>query len=129
MPQALSSPVYRSIAVVGLLLALTLAFGHPAGKHHGRRLVLHAVAEPNSIYLSAWSNGDVVLTDYPDTPATLVFSTRASVSDGCRWLGTETLEPLGRSYSYRYDETILDCDADAVPFRKTPRTGIVTVEN
>jgi hypothetical protein len=129
MLQALTSSLCRPVAVGGLLLALTLAYGHSATNHHTRRLVLHTVAEPDSIYLSAWRNGDVVLSDNPRVPSTLIFTTRASVSDGCRWLGTETLEPIGRSYLYRYEETILGCDEDAVPYRKTPRTGIVTVED
>ena len=127
MLHALTSPVFRSIAAGGLLLALTLSYGHSPRKHHTRRLVLHAPVEPGAIYLSAWRNGDVVLPDYPESPVNLTFTTRASVSDGCRWLATETLEPLGSSYLYHYDETILECDPDAVPCRKTPRTGIVTV--
>jgi hypothetical protein len=44
-------------------------------------------------------------------------------------MGTEKLTPIGaRAYAYSYAETILSCRPNANPFRKTPRTGIVTVE-
>ncbi len=129
MQQALASPVFRSIAIGSLLLALTAAQVR-AKSHHTRRLVLHAVAQPYTVYISAWRHGDlrISLDDKERTP--LTFHTRARVNDGCRWMGTETLEPIdaGR-YWYRYTETILDCEPDATPYIKTPRTGVVTVED
>jgi hypothetical protein len=58
----------------------------------------------------------------------MTFEIRASVSDGCRWLGVETLEPIDdKTYAYDYSEYILECDEGATPFLKTPRTGIVDV--
>jgi|SRR5215510_5969011 len=127
MQQALTSSVYRSVAVGGLLLALSLAFGHSTRSH---RLALHAVDEPNCVYLTAWHRGDVRLEVDPGKLTPLRFSTRAWLSDGCRWLGRERLDPIGpRTYAYRYDEIILSCDPDAEPYLKTPRTGTVTVED
>ena len=127
MQQALTSPVYRSVAVGGLLLALSLALGHSPRSH---RLVLHAVDEPSCIYVTAWRHGDVRLAVDPGKLAPLRFSTRAWLSDGCQWLGRERLDPIGpRTYAYRYDEIILGCDPDAEPYVKTPRTGTVTVED
>src|SRR5262245_20784300 len=77
-----------------------------AGGTH--RLVLHTYAEPHAIYLTAWERGDVYVTLDGGELRPLTFSMRASVSDGCRWLGTERLEPIDeRTYSYRYDERIL----------------------
>ena len=127
MQQALTSSVYRSVAVGGLLLALSLAFGHSTRSH---RLVLHAVDEPNCVYLTAWRHGDVRLEVEPGKLTPLGFSIRAGLSDGCRWLGRERLDPIGpRTYAYRYDEIILGCDPGAEPYLKTPRTGTVTVED
>lgn len=127
MQQALTSPVYRSIAVGGLLLALSLAYGRPA---HRPRLVLHAASNPHAIYLTAWRDGDVQMNVEPGSLEPLMFTTKAWVNDGCRWLGIETLDPLGpRVYAYRYDEIILGCNPGAVPYWKTPRTGTVTVED
>jgi hypothetical protein len=127
MQQALTSSVFRSIAVGGLLVALSLAYGHSTRSH---RLVLHAVDRPDCVYVTAWRHGDVRLAVDPGKLAPLRFTTRAWLSDGCRWLGRETLHPIGpRAYSYRYDEVILGCEPDAEPFLKTPRVGTVTVED
>jgi len=131
MQQALTSPVFRSIAVGGVLLVLALSqVGMGATKPaHGRRLVLHARVAPNAVYLTAWVNGPVPVPFEGDKLVPLTFTTRASVSDGCRWLATETLVPIGPTrYSYRYDETLLECDPGSTPYVKTPRTGCVTVE-
>jgi hypothetical protein len=128
MQQAFASPVFRSLALGGLLLALT-AGAYTARTHHKRRLVLHAVSEPGFLYLTAWRNGDVAVPFDGDKLVPLTFRTMALVNDGCRWLGTETLRPIaGGRYAYRYDETILECVPDARPYYKTPRTGIVTIE-
>ena len=135
MQQALTSPVFRSIAVGGVLLVLALSqVGQVGGAGvtkatHGRRLVLHARVAPNAVYLSAWHNGPVAMPFEGNELVPLTFTTRASVSDGCRWLATETLVPIGPTrYSYRYEETLLECDPGSTPYDKTPRTGCVTVE-
>ena len=128
MQQALTSSLYRSVAVGGLLLALSVA--QLRSKPRAHHLALHAVARPGALYLTRWSHGMVRVTLDGDKRAPLTFKTRAAINDGCRWLGTETLVPIdSRRYAYRYDETILDCDPDATPYIKTPRTGIVTVED
>jgi hypothetical protein len=129
MLHALTSPVFRSIAVAGVLVALTLSqASHGATKsRHGRRMVLHAPSAPNSLYLTAWRHGDVPVPFDGNELVPLKYTTRALI-EGCRWLATETLVPVeaGR-YSYRYDETLLGCEPKAVPWNKTPRTGYVTV--
>jgi hypothetical protein len=129
MQQALTFPALRSIAIGSILLALTVVGAGAASSTHGRRMVLHAVEQPGAVYLSAWRNGDVPVPFKGERLVPLTYETLASVSDGCRWLGTETLTPLDeRRYFYRYSETILECDPGATPCYKTPRTGIVTIE-
>ncbi len=101
---------------------------HAHGDMKMHRLALDAPIEPNAIYLTAWEDGDVWMPLDPTLHQTITFTTRATISDGCRWMGTEILEPLDEShYSYSYDETILECAPDAVPYVKTPRVGLVTV--
>jgi len=127
MLQALTSPVYRAVAVAGLLLALTLSVRGRAATHHEARLVLHTVSQPDAIYLTWWRDGDVRVEIDPGALPPLVFTARG-VIDGCHWKGTETLQPIdARHYAYRYTETLLHCRPGVVPWVKTPRTGIVTV--
>jgi hypothetical protein len=128
MLQALTYPLYRSVAVGGLLLALTVAQVRAGKTQHVRRLALHAVAQPGALYLTAWRHGPVRVPVEGNKLVPLTFETLASVNDGCRWEGTETLVPINdHSYAYRYDETILDCEPGATPYLKTPRTGVVTI--
>src|SRR3954469_1650939 len=112
MQQALTSPVLRSAALGGVLLAMTVAVASTGS--HKRRLVLHTVSRPCAVYLTAWRHGDVELSTHGDKLEPLTFRTRAWVIDGCRWQGTETLVPISATrYSYRYDEQILKCEPDA----------------
>jgi hypothetical protein len=129
MQQALTSSVARAVVVGGLLLASSLALsrGH-ADSRRQVRLVLHTVSEPDAVYLSWWRDGDVRVEVEPGELPGMLFTCRAWIDDGCLWKGIETLEPLdARHYAYRYDEVILRCRPGAVPDRKTPRTGVVTV--
>lgn len=129
MLHAVSAPLFKTIALGGLLLGTGVVAKVTTNECCStKRLVLHAPAEANAIYLSAWDQGDVRLRiTGPLHPIT--FEVRASVSDGCRWLGIERLEPIDeRTYAYDYSEYILECDEGARPARKTPRKGIVTVE-
>jgi hypothetical protein len=129
MQLALASPLFRSVAVGGLLLALSVSARVATRPHHKHHLVLHTYAQPGAFYLTAWRHGHVAAPSDGDALVPLRFTTVASVNDGCRWQGIETLEPIdGHRYAYRYDETILSCEPDAVPFVKTPRTGLVTIE-
>lgn len=129
MLQALALPCYRSVAAGGLLLALTVAQARGTRSEHVHHLALHAVAVPGELYLTAWRNGPVRVPFEGRELVPLTFHTVALVSDGCRWLGTETLVPISRhSYAYRYDETLLECEPGATPCLKTPRTGVVTIE-
>jgi hypothetical protein len=131
MLQALQTPAFRSIALAGVLFGAGAVHARLAHHTVTHRLVLHAIAEPNAFYLSAFRDGraDVRVTVEAGELHPITFEVRASVYDGCRWLGTETLEPIdSHRYAYDYSETILDCDPGATPLRKTPRKGIVTVE-
>lgn len=126
MQQALTSPVVRSVALAGLLLAATVTVVG-MGSSHKRRLVLHTVSRPCAVYLTAWRNGDVVIED-EGALKPLTIRTRAWLSDGCRWQATETLTPISETrYAYRYDEKILRCEPDADPYIQTPRRGYVDV--
>lgn len=131
MLQALTTPVWRSVVVGMLLLGVTVtAAVATRDRSVTRRLRLHAVDEPNAIYLTMFRDGDLSVR-FPDADLrTLTFHVRASVYDGCRWLGTETLVPIDdRTFAYDYAETILGCEPGAQPLRKTPRQGLVTVED
>jgi hypothetical protein len=127
MLHALTSPVFRSIALGGVLLALTISQASHGAKSH-RRLVLHAPTEPTALYLTAWRHGDVRAPFESRELPPLRYTTRALI-EGCRWLAVETLTPVNRArYAYRYEETLLGCEPGAVPWYKTPRTGYVVVE-
>src|SRR5262249_26293821 len=79
-------------------------------------------------YVSAWAEGDVFVQSRD--AKTITFVRRGDEHDGCTWQGTERLSRLSDgAYAYDYSEKILACRPDATPFRKTPRTGIVTVES
>ena len=125
---ALTAPASRSIALGGLVLALA-AFGRtPQSRPVTHRLVLHTVTEPDAIYLSAWHDGDVQFTFATDELTAITFKNRGSAFH-CRGIGTETLVPIDdRTFQYHYAETVLDCDPGA-EVHKTPRIGIVTVED
>ena len=95
--------------------------------HH---LALHAVDQPGALYLTKWHNGLVRVSIEGEKLVPLRFSTVESIDDGCRWKGIETLMPIdNHRYLYRYDEQILACEPGADPYIKTPRTGLVTVED
>ncbi|HSD89113.1 MAG TPA: hypothetical protein VLB44_16405 [Kofleriaceae bacterium] len=131
MLQAVEAPLLKMAAVAGAAL-LVSAFVAPHHKDHAvvQRLSLHAPEEPNALYLTAWSDGDVFVTLHDGKARSLTFQTRAFINDGCEWLATEQLIPTGDDrYSYSYDEEILSCEPNAVPARKTPRTGYVSVES
>ena len=113
---------------MGAAVAAALAF---APRSHSdvykHRLVLAAPDEPHAIYLSVFGDGDVTIASHDAGLEPLRFETRAYVSDGCRWLGIETLTPIDDAhYAYSYDEKILSCEPGATPCRKTPRGGVVT---
>jgi len=132
MQLAVQTPVLKMAAVGGVALAMTLGasmvtHGGPHPVSH--RLTLHAPSLPDAIYLTAWDRGDVDIAFEGNALPPLRFTTRALVSDGCRWLGTETLVPIdGHRYAYTYSETILSCEPGAIPYMATPREGIVTVD-
>lgn len=131
--QAVTTPVFRSVVVGGLLLGLTVGAGFASKGSPDlvtRRLVLHTVSEPDAIYLSAWRNGDVRVQLEDGELRPITFRVRATIPDGCRWEGTETLVPIDhRSFAYDYSERILSCpEGVESTYRETPRSGIVIVE-
>lgn len=132
--QALTAPVLRSVVLGGALLGLGLA-GASLGlgtdtscASVSHRLTLHAAEAPDAVYLSRFRNGDIRISFARGELRTLRFETRATVFDGCRWLGIERLVPRDdRSFYYSYNERILSCRPGATPTTKTPRRGIVTI--
>ena len=132
---AVTSPVFRSVAIGGLLLGLTVfapsfTSATTTKSVSSHRLVLHTVYEPSAIYLSAWRNGDVNVQFENGDLRPITFRVRATIPDGCRWEGTETLVPIDeKSFTYEYSERILSCPPGTEStYRETPRVGIVTVE-
>ena len=132
---AVTTPLFRSVVVGGLMLgaavlAPSFMSNAKATNVTNHRLVLHTVAEPNAIYLSAWRNGDVNVQFENGELRPITFRVRATIPDGCRWEGTETLIPIDeRSFTYSYDDRQLSCPDGVEPqYRPTPRVGIVTVE-
>jgi hypothetical protein len=129
MLQAVEAPLLKMAAIAGAGL-LVAAFAGTRAHDNGvvQRLELHAPEEPNALYLTAWSDGDIYVTLHDGKMKPMEFQTRAFINDGCEWLATETLVPDGANrYAYSYDETILACEPGAIPARKTPRTGYVLV--
>lgn len=130
--QAITALGPRTVLPVVLIGGAALALGalfvpHSEPSSGLYRLVLHAPTQPGFMYVSAWNDGDVLIPAGELKP--LTFTRRSDEHDGCTWVGTERLVPIGsRAYHYSYQETIVACGPDADPFVKTPRTGIVTVE-
>ena len=127
-PRTLAAGVLVGGAVVALgALFLPRATAAPSAPAEMYRLVLHAPEEAGAFYVSAWAEGDVFVKSADQKRITFV--RRGDEHDGCQWQGTERLTRMSNgAYAYDYSETILSCKPDAMPFRKTPRTGIVTVE-
>ena len=130
MLQAHVSSVFRSFAIAGVLVALSVVgAGAAKSSRHSGHLVLHAVAQPNAIYLSIFGQGDDAVP-FDGKLGTRTFTTTVWAPDDCQWRSTERLVPAGeRRYRYSYDETLLRCHAGATPYVKTPRLGIVTLED
>jgi len=130
LQDAVSVPSLRWLLLAGALAGAGVLLATTAPCPTPHRLRLYAVDEPDAVYLSAFRNGDIVVRFDAEAMSTITIEIKARVSDGCTWLGTETLEPIDPSmFTYSYDETILSCAPGAKPSRMTPRTGIVTVED
>jgi hypothetical protein len=126
--QAFEVPVGKSLLVAALALG-AFAVIPTHHHHHNHRLVLHAVSNPDALYLSAWMNGPVELELDAGHLQPLRFEMRAHVSDGCRWRGWETLTPSGdHRYAYAYDDEKLSCAPHSLDTVHTPRTGWVEVQ-
>jgi hypothetical protein len=134
---AVTTPLFRSVVVGGLMLGLAVLAPSFLSKAKAtnvnmtsHRLVLHTVTEPNAIYLSAWRKGDVNVQFENGELRPITFRVRATIPDGCRWEGTETLVPMDdHTFTYSYDDRQLSCPEGVEPmYRPTPRVGLVTVE-
>jgi len=111
------------------IVGAALLWGPSVHAPSAYRLALHAPSDSNAFYLSAWNDGEVFIDHDARDHKAVVFTRRGDEHDGCTWLGTERLVPIAvNAYHYTYEETILACRPGAVPFYKTPRAGIVTVE-
>lgn len=131
MLSAVTSPLLGSMLIGGLVLGLgAVAREVEIDQPVTRTLRLHAVDKPNEFYLSAWRDGRDIQVTFPDEELRAVtFRVRASITDGCRWQGTEQITPIDdRTFHYDYSEIILSCEPGATPTTKTPRQGTVTVE-
>ncbi len=129
MLQAFTTPALKSILFAGLGLGLVGFYSSMTSHPVTHRLALHAIEEPDTVYLTAWRAGDVrVKFDSAELRA-ITFKTRAIVYD-CDAIGTETLVPINdHVFAYDYREQVLSCAPGVKPPRKTPRTGLVTVED
>ncbi|MEO8705366.1 MAG: hypothetical protein ABI867_35310 [Kofleriaceae bacterium] len=130
MLHALATPVLKSVVLAGLLFGAGIGAAKMKTTDHSmRRLSLHTTVVKGDIYLTAFDAGDLRMKIVGELKP-MQFEIRASVSDGCRWLGVETLQPIDKStYSYDYREFIVECDAGATPYIKTPRIGVVVVHD
>ncbi len=123
--QALAVPVLKSTLLAALAVgALAVVPAHHA-KH---RLILHTQSEPHALYLSQWMDGDIEVPLDVRELKPLRFEMRAEVSDGCRWLGVETLTPMGdHRYAYSYADQKLSCAPHPLATIPSQRTGWVEV--
>ena len=119
---SLGKPLFLVAAVAGAALLLHRPQPQPY------RLVLDAPEELGCNYVSAFTDGDVVV-DHDPMQGELVYTRENPWIDGCTWRSVERLSPLGDGrMAYSYTEQAISCPAGHVPVRACPRTGIVTVE-
>jgi hypothetical protein len=90
------------------------------------RWVLHAHADPDCVYGSAWNDGDLLMPRSARAQRTIRFVHQYVHIDGCIWQGIETLTAEAGGYFYEYREHPLSCIEDAEPARACPLTGHVT---
>lgn len=122
----------RQLLLLGMVVAL---MGADAGKQRPSvespkkfRLVLKA-DDVGGFFFTAWSEGDVISrSDGAD--GKLVYFRRFKWGDGCEWVATEALKPIGpNKLKYTYRETPVSCPKGSRPATDstTPRDGTVTV--
>jgi hypothetical protein len=130
MLHAISVSAVPSIAAAGLALGLGLGLGaEPTPPCVTHRLSLQAVDAPNAVYLTPFRHGDIRVTFQRGEIRPFRIKTTASLSDGCRWVALETFVPRDqRSFHYDYSEHIESCEPGSTPYLKTPRRGIVSIE-
>lgn len=127
---AVEVPVLKTIILGGVAVGMAAALHHSPAHHASKhRLTLHAPVRADSLYLTVFADGDITIKRDDGNLQPLTFTTHAFINDGCEWLGTEHLVPIDSTrYQYSYEETILQCMPDANPCIKTPRTGLVIVD-
>lgn len=133
MLHAVQAPVLKLVAVAAASAAAIAGFGGSKCDKGDvtQHLVLYAPEKPHAIYLTAFENDHATVTVKEAGSYRIMFQTRATLSDSCRWLATEILTPIDdHRYAYSYDEEMLSCDPGAEPqYVATPRTGVVVVED
>ncbi len=124
--QALAVPVLKPILFAALAVG---ALAMMPARQATHRLILHSESEPHALYLTQWVDGsDIELALDASHLQPLRFEMRAEVSDGCRWLGIETLTPMGdHRYAYTYVDQKLSCAPHALATIPSQRTGWVEV--
>src|SRR5689334_9794385 len=98
---ALGPKTLVPMALVGSALIGLGALFLPRAEPGIYRFTLHAPDMPQTIYISAWNDGDVYVDHDGSDGKTLTFTRRADEHDGCRWQGTEKLVPIG-PHAYMY---------------------------
>ncbi len=122
----------RSLLVLALL---SLLMGADAGKERKPEVIkkFRLTLEPDDsggFFFTAWGNGDVISAS-DGSDGKLVYRRRFDWSDGCKWVATETLTPIGpKRLKYTYRETPTSCPsgARAATDQTTPRDGVVSVQ-
>ncbi len=121
----------RTLLLLGMLAAL---MGADAGKQRPVegpkkfKLVLKA-EDVGGLFFTAWSEGDVISSSN-GADGKLTYFRRFKWADGCEWVATEALKPIGRhKLKYTYHETPTSCPkgVQAAIGSTTPRDGVVTV--
>ncbi len=121
----------RTLLLLGMLAAL---MGADAGKRRPVegpkkfKLVLKA-DDVGGFFFTAWSEGDVISSS-TGADGKLTYFRRFKWGDGCEWVATEALKPIGpNKLKYTYRETPVSCPkgTQAAIGSTTPRDGVVTV--
>src|SRR5260370_32037868 len=92
---ALGPKTLVPMALVGSALLGLGALLMPHAQSGIYRFTLHAPAQSNAIYISAWNDGEVYVDHDGSGGKTLTSTRRADEHAGCRWPGTAPLPPLG----------------------------------
>jgi len=124
----------RTLLLLAVLSMLPMLMGADAGKDRPPETVkkFRLVLKPQDVggfFFTAWSEGDVISTT-DGSDGKLVYKRRFKWGDGCEWVATEALRPIGpKQLAYTYRETPTSCPSGSRPATgsTTPRDGVVNV--